>query len=56
MDSRLASNLQPGLLGAEHPAVIARLLRNLDRPTRIETLKALPGPVARTVLRRLRDI
>ena len=56
MDARLASNLEPGGLAGEHPAVIARLLLGLGRPARIEALKSLPGPVARTVVRRLRDL
>ncbi len=56
VEARLASNLDRATLGSEHPAVIAKLLSKLDRGARIETLKSLPGPVARTVVRRLRQI
>lgn len=56
VDTRLASNLDRETLAREHPAVIARLLNAVDRPMRIEALKSLPGPVARTVVRRLRDL
>lgn len=41
-------------LAAEHPAVIARILRTEPQDIRVSVLRALPGPVARAVIRRLR--
>jgi hypothetical protein len=41
-------------LGAEHPAVIAHILRGESQALRVSVLRALPGPVARAVIRRLR--
>jgi flagellar motor switch protein FliG len=42
-------------LAAEHPAVIAYLLKSEDQQVRVSVLRALPGQVARAVMRRLRS-
>lgn len=54
IDARIASHASKAGLQDEHPAVIARLLRGLDRADRIRALKTLPGPLARSVVQRLR--
>lgn len=54
LDARLARISDVGTLDQEHPAIIARLVRALPREDRVEALKSLPGPVARSILRRLR--
>jgi len=41
-------------LAAEHPAVIAHLLKGETQQVRVSVLRALPGQVARAVMRRLR--
>ncbi|WP_439140587.1 hypothetical protein [Roseicyclus sp.] len=41
-------------LAAEHPAVIAHMLRDAPQEMRVAVLRALPGHVARMVMRRLR--
>jgi hypothetical protein len=41
-------------LAAEHPAVIAHILRDAPQDMRVAVLRALPGQVARAVMRRLR--
>lgn len=41
-------------LAAEHPAVIAHILRNEAQDIRVSVLRALPGQVARAVMYRLR--
>lgn len=41
-------------LAAEHPAVIAHMLRNAPQHMRVAVLRALPGQVARAVMRRLK--
>lgn len=43
-------------LAAEHPAVIAQFLRHEPQMTRVSVLRVLPGPVARAVMKRLRDL
>lgn len=40
-------------LAAEHPAVIAHLLKGESQQIRVSVLRALPGQVARAVMRRL---
>jgi hypothetical protein len=51
------STLPPLLAGedlaAEHPAVIAHMLRHAPQHVRVAVLRALPGQLARTVMRRL---
>lgn len=54
LDARLAAIVDTDTIDQEHPAVIARLLRGLPREERIVVLKALPGPIARSIVRRLR--
>ncbi len=54
IDTRLAAIADPSTLGQEHPAVIARLMKGLSREERILTIKSLPGPIARSIVRRLR--
>lgn len=54
LDMRLAAIADPNTFDQEHPAVIARLLRGLSREERIVALKSLPGPIARSIVRRLR--
>jgi hypothetical protein len=54
LDMRIAAIADLETLADEHPAIITRLLRNLSRDERIAVLKSLPGPVARTVVTRLR--
>lgn len=41
-------------LAAEHPAVIAHMLRDAPQAMRVTVLRALPGHVARMVMGRLR--
>ena len=41
-------------LAAEHPAVIAHILKDAPQQMRVAVLRALPGQVARAVMRRLR--
>ena len=41
-------------LAAEHPAVIAHILRAEPQQIRVSVLRALPGPVSRAVIQRLR--
>jgi hypothetical protein len=41
-------------LAAEHPAVIAHILRTEPQQVRVAVLRALPGTVARAVMQRLR--
>ena len=40
-------------LEKEHPAVIAKYLQKLSQAERVSILKNLPGPIARSVVRRL---
>jgi hypothetical protein len=54
IDERLGQVGLPTDLSREHPAVIAHILTKLSRVERVDALKSLPGPVARTVVRRLR--
>ncbi|MBY4894049.1 hypothetical protein KUL25_14920 [Rhodobacteraceae bacterium N5(2021)] len=54
LDARLASISDFSTLGQEHPAIIARLVKALPREERVEALKSLPGPMARSIVRRLR--
>lgn len=54
LDARLARISGTDRLDQEHPAIVARLVRGLPRDERIATLKSLPGPLARAVVRRLR--
>lgn len=54
LDARLAMISDAATLGQEHPAIIARLVKTLSRDERVEALKSLPGPVARSIVRRLR--
>ncbi|WP_224816441.1 hypothetical protein [Hasllibacter sp. MH4015] len=56
LDQRLARNVSGSGLAGEHPAVIARLLGTLARPARIEALRSLPGPMARGIVQRLREL
>lgn len=41
-------------LAAEHPAVIAHILRDAPQQIRVAVLRALPGQIARAVIRRLK--
>jgi len=50
----LSAISDPETLGKEHPAVITRLMKNLTREERVIALKSLPGPVARSIVRRLK--
>jgi len=43
-------------LAAEHPAVIAHVLKDECQQVRVSVLRALPGHVARAVIRRLRTV
>lgn len=54
LDARLAQISDTANLGQEHPAIIARLIKALSRDERVDALKSLPGPVARSVVRRLK--
>jgi hypothetical protein len=54
VDAFIASSLSLTDLPNEHPAVIARVLRGLDREGRVSILQQLPGKTARAALRRLR--
>jgi len=55
IDSHIASGLSLTELEHEHPAVIARVLRGLDRAARVSLLQQLPGHTARAALRRLKS-
>ncbi|AHM03726.1 hypothetical protein roselon_01338 [Roseibacterium elongatum DSM 19469] len=55
IDARIASALDPMRLADEHPAVLAHILRGMDRSSRVATLHALPGSVARAAIQRLRN-
>ena len=48
----LAEGEDPSL---EHPAVIARMLRSEPHDIRVAMLRALPGQIARDVMRRLKS-
>lgn len=54
IEDRLIQTGMPQDLAMEHPAVIAHVLSKMPRGERVHAMKALPGPVARAVLRRLR--
>jgi hypothetical protein len=54
VDTFITSGLNLADLKNEHPAVIARVLRGLDRTARVSVLQQLPGHTARAALRRLR--
>lgn len=54
IEDRLNQVGTPQDLAMEHPAVIAHILCKMPRGERVHAMKALPGPVARAVLRRLR--
>lgn len=54
LDARLAKISDLATLELEHPAIITRLIRTLPRAERVEALKTLPGPVARSIVRRLK--
>lgn len=54
LDARLAKISNAETLSYEHPAIIARLIKSLPRDARVDALKSLPGPVARSIVRRLR--
>lgn len=51
---RIADNLDGTALEREHPAVIAHVLRVQPRPVQLRVLRALPGSVARSVMRFLK--
>lgn len=53
---RLVDLVTSDSLAREHPAVIAHLLWPQDSFARADVLRALPGPVARAVLRSLRHL
>ena len=53
IDNYIASGLSLSDLPHEHPAIIARVLRGLDREARVSILQQLPGKTARAALRRL---
>lgn len=55
IDARIASAVDLARLGAEHPAVIVRVLENMDRAQRVAVLKALPGHTARAAIYRLKS-
>ncbi len=54
IDQQLSRLVSLSELSNEHPAVIARVVSRMPREDRVTTLKALPGPVARSVVKRLR--
>ncbi len=54
IDDRLNHIGIPKDLSREHPAVIAHILSKLPRADRVVTIKSLPGPIARAVVRRIR--
>lgn len=54
LDARLSKIADADALEHEHPAVVARLLKTLSREERVEVLKSLPGPMARSIVKRLR--
>ncbi|MEJ6393013.1 hypothetical protein V8J82_07100 [Gymnodinialimonas sp. 2305UL16-5] len=54
LDKRISGLASQSPLQNEHPAVIARVLSGMSRLERVETLKTLPGPMARSIIRRLR--
>lgn len=50
----IAEHLDGNALAAEHPAVIAHVLRDRPRTVQLRVLRALPGSVARAVMRFLK--
>lgn len=54
LDTRLAAIADLNTFEQEHPAVIARLMKGLSREERVVALRSLPGPIARSIVRRLR--
>lgn len=54
LDAQLAKLFDPAKLAQEHPAIIARLVQSLSRDKRVDVLKSLPGPIARSIVQRLR--
>ena len=52
---QISQHLAQDKLDGEHPAVIALILRSQPRDVQTRVLKALPGSVARAVIRYLRD-
>lgn len=54
LDARLSKISNASRLEQEHPAIIARLIKSLPRGERVEALKSLPGPIARSIVRRLK--
>ena len=53
--SRIASAVDLPSLANEHPAVIVHILRQMERRDRVSALRALPGPIARAAIHRLRS-
>jgi hypothetical protein len=53
--SRIASSVDLPSLADEHPAVIVHVLRQMGRRDRVAALRALPGPIARAAIHRLRS-
>lgn len=53
-DVRIARIADETGLEKEHPAIIARLIKALPREERVDALKSLPGPIARSIVRRLK--
>ncbi|PIV75003.1 MAG: hypothetical protein COW55_07250 [Rhodobacteraceae bacterium CG17_big_fil_post_rev_8_21_14_2_50_65_11] len=54
LSAQIAENLDGTALEREHPAVIAHVLRGQPRPVQLRVLRALPGSVARAVMRFLK--
>ena len=56
VEQLIALHARPADLTAEHPAVLAILLRRQSPALKTATLRALPGATARRVLRHLDDL
>lgn len=54
LSALIAEHLDGNALAGEHPAVIAHVLRTRPRAVQLRVLRALPGSVARAVMRFLK--
>lgn len=54
IDARIMAFADKSKLAVEHPAVVARLVSALQRPERVAALRSLSGPMARSIVRRMR--
>ena len=53
--TRLKAVVSLDTLAEEHPSVIYRVAQSMERAERAELMRSLPGPVARRLLRQIRQ-